>query len=72
MIATYNQHAHLVSEIGQNAAMQMLRQMPRDGRTYEQHRYTVWCVCGDYFGWDWMRYLARAEATAKKYCLAER
>ena len=52
MIATFDQHSHLVSEIGQNAAMQMLRQMPRDGRTYEQHRYTVWCVCGDYFGCD--------------------
>lgn len=66
MIAAQNKYAHLVSECGQNAAMQMLRQMPRDGRTYEQHRYTVWCVCGDYFGWDWMRFLARCQVREKR------
>jgi hypothetical protein len=72
MIATYNKYAHLVSETGQNSAMQMLRDIPRDGRTYDQHFYTVWCVCGDYFGWDWMVYVAKATATAKKHYLVER
>jgi hypothetical protein len=72
MIATYNKYAHLVSELRQGSAMAMLRDIPADGRTYEQHRYTVWCVCGDYFGWDWAKYLARAEDTAKKYYLVER
>lgn len=58
MIAYNPLHGHLVNEHGQMAAVRMFRDKPRH-RTTDAHLLTVWCNCGDYFGWDYMLFFRR-------------
>jgi hypothetical protein len=65
MIAYNPKHGHLINEHGQMAAVRMFRDKPHT-RTKDQHLLTVWCNCGDYFGWDYMVFFRRMQVNEQQ------
>jgi hypothetical protein len=47
------------------AAVRMFRDKPHT-RTKDQHLLTVWCNCGDYFGWDYMVFFRRMQVNEQQ------